>query len=122
MPCITLLLRELSAGRIALLPVGLDGGHVRMFTVSPYRQWLHMAAGTGFRAAPLHDPQGGRVATRWEPAMPGTCLKIRTQSRGPVSVLALSGELDVTTVGGLTDKAAAALATRPAHWYAVSWA
>lgn len=47
--------------------------------------------------------------------MPDTCLKIRTQSRGPVSVLALSGELDVTTVGGLTDKAAAALATRPAR-------
>ena len=47
--------------------------------------------------------------------MPDTRLKIRTQSRGPVSVLALSGELDVTTVGGLTDKAAAALATRPAR-------
>lgn len=47
--------------------------------------------------------------------MQGTCLKIRTQTRGPVSVLALSGELDATTVGGLADKAASVLAAQPAR-------
>jgi anti-anti-sigma factor len=47
--------------------------------------------------------------------MPGSYLKIRAESRGPVSVLALTGELDLTTVGDFADKAAGILAARPAR-------
>lgn len=47
--------------------------------------------------------------------MPGTYLKIEAESRGPASLLAVSGELDLTTASVLAVEAAGALAANPAR-------
>lgn len=47
--------------------------------------------------------------------MAANCLTITTESRGRDTVLAVAGELDLTTVGALEDQAAHALAARPAR-------
>jgi anti-sigma B factor antagonist len=55
------------------------------------------------------------VAASWEPAVPDSYLKVRTESRGPISVLALSGELDMGSVDELADAAARVLAAGPSR-------